>query len=889
LINKLTLPADQIQGRLLLLATLFLVLFSTILTLSPAGQTHTWDVTYRWDHWIGLVAWVALFAAAHLQTSRHLPDRDPYLLPLAGLLSGWGLLTIWRLFPAFGLRQTLWLAIAVLALILLVRLPTTLAILRRYKYIWLSLGLFLTALTLLFGTNPSGASFSRLWLGWLGVYFQPSEPLKLFLVVYLAAYLAGSDGEAGAAAVLKVTRKLLPLLAPTVIMAGLALLILLFQRDLGTAFIFLSIYFSVVYVASARKIILVMAVLAIVLSGLAGYLIFDVVRIRTDAWLNPWLDPSGRSYQIVQSLLAIANGGLLGRGPGMGSPRVVPVSHSDFIFISIVEEGGLLAAVGLLSILALFVTRGMRTALCAPNSYQRYLAAGLTAFLVAQSILIVGGNLRLLPLTGVTLPFMSYGGSSLLTAFLSLGILVHISSQAESGQALLSNPRPYLILSSLLFAGLAMAALMTGWWSVLRATELLERTDNPRRTIANRFVPRGTIYDRSDAVLSETTGSPGSFVRTSRYPELSLVTGYDHPVYGQSGLEASMDSFLRGLEGYPPLDIFWNHLLYGQPPNGLNVRLTISLELQQAADDLLRGRQGALVLMNAQNGDILVMASYPNFDPNQLEQTWAELLQDERAPLVNRATQGSYQPGPTLATLSLPAFYDPDLVPGGLPALPGSLSYALEMDGTRITLDCAATPASFTWGGVLSAGCPRPAANIGGELARDTIVEILEGQGFYSAPAVRLPAAEASIHVESSIREDFLLGQSNLRVTPLQMVLGASTISSGGTRPAPRLVLAVQSPEGTWTPLGRLSEPVEVVGPEAAGAAAEALAADDLPVWQTLAVAANGPGQFVTWYLGGTLPSWPGTPLAIAFVLEEQDPLLAEEIGRSLLQSAMRP
>jgi hypothetical protein len=165
----------------------------------------------------------------------------------------------------------------------------------------------------------------------------------------------------------------------------------------------------------------------------------------------------------------------------LGNPTLVPISHSDFVFAAIAEETGLLGAMALLLFLAIFAQRGLRIALSAPDAYLRYLAAGLTAHLVGQSILIIGGNMRLMPLTGVTLPFVSYGGSSLLTSFLSLLFLMHISSNEEDSQpALLPQPRHYLGLGAFLFAGLGAAALVSGWWAVYRGPDLLTRNDNRR-------------------------------------------------------------------------------------------------------------------------------------------------------------------------------------------------------------------------------------------------------------------------------------------------------------------------------------------------------------------------------------------------------------------------
>jgi cell division protein FtsW (lipid II flippase) len=368
-------PTNRIQGRLLSLAGVFLFLFSITLTLAPAVRNHSWQVDYVWQHWIGYIAWLAAIIFLHLQTTQRLPYRDPYLLPAAALLSGWGLLTIFRLAPNFGYRQSAWLLVAIAVVAAGLRLPRDLGYLRRYKYLWLTGGLLLTALTFLIGTNPSGAPSPRLWLGGLGIYLQPSEPLKLLLVIYLAAYLSG--GVSGfTPRLLLLSPRLLPLLAPTLTMTGAALLILVLQRDLGTSSIFLFLYAAIVYVASGNRRILLLSGLAFLTAAGIGYGLFDVVRLRVEAWIDPWADPSGRSYQIVQSLMAIANGGLFGRGPGLGSPGLVPIPHSDFIFVSIVEETGLLGALGLLLLLGLVTVRGLRTALRAPDSFRRFLAAG---------------------------------------------------------------------------------------------------------------------------------------------------------------------------------------------------------------------------------------------------------------------------------------------------------------------------------------------------------------------------------------------------------------------------------------------------------------------------------------------------------------------------------
>jgi cell division protein FtsW (lipid II flippase) len=633
---------DKTQSLLLRWAAFFLFVQSIILTLSPAVREQTWDVDYRLSHWTGFLAWVVLTTLAHRATVKHLPERDPYLLPAATLLSGWGMLTIWRLDEAFGIRQSIWFGVSIIVFILaLYAQQKIIPFFRQYKYILLSGGLLITALTLLLGTNPLGIG-PRLWLGCCGIYFQPSEPLKLLLVIYLSAYLADR---------INIRLTSLPLLVPTLVVTGLALLLLLVQRDLGTASIFLCIFTIAIFIYTGKRRVLLIAILFLTSALVIGYFSIDIIHVRVEGWINPWSDPSGQSYQIVQSLLAVANGGIIGRGIGIGSPLLVPVAISDFIFAAIAEETGLVGTMGLVALIWLILARGIITSLHAIDRFRRYLASGIVAYLGIQSLLIIGGNLRLLPLTGVTLPFVSYGGSSLLTSYIALFLLLIISNTEDNEPAPLHDPKPYTILAGILALGLLSVALTSTWWAIVRAPDLLERTDNPRRSIADRYVPRGELMDRNNQPINITEGESGTYERVYLYPDLAPVTGYTHPVYGQAGLEATLDDYLRGLQGNPASLIWWDHLLYGTPPPGLDVRLSLSLPLQAKADQLLGGHAGAIILMNAETGEILAMASHPTYDPNKLSEDGEALAQNPSAPLVNRATQGLYPIGTSMLPL----------------------------------------------------------------------------------------------------------------------------------------------------------------------------------------------------------------------------------------------
>ncbi len=420
------------ERTLLLLAAIFVVLNRVGLMLA------------RREAWVSLwpiVVWGVCVATMHLGLNRLLPQRDPLIAPIVMLLSGWGLTLIARLAPPFAARQTIWLGLASLAGLLVASLPPGLRLLRRYRYSWLLLGLLLLASTLVFGVNPSGqAGAPHLWLGLWPIFFQPSEILKLLMLVFLASYLS-ERGEILVEARIQVGRWRLPSprhAGPLLLMWGFCMVLLIWQRDLGAASLFFLIFLAMLY-ASTGQIGYVLAGLVLLgLAGVAGYALFDVVRLRIDTWWNPWPEASDRAFQIVQSLLAVAAGGVFGEGVGLGSPTFVPVVHSDFVFAAIAEEWGLVGTLGTLMCLAVLVVRAIRISLeNARRPFHALLAAGIGAGIGVQSLLIIGGVLKLIPLTGVTLPFVSYGGSSLLANFVAVSLLLRISdpgSQFAPGQ-----------------------------------------------------------------------------------------------------------------------------------------------------------------------------------------------------------------------------------------------------------------------------------------------------------------------------------------------------------------------------------------------------------------------------------------------------------------------
>lgn len=862
---------SSLSASLLRLAALFLSAYALGLSLSPlVRERGLVDLAgLRLGHWLGLGVWLGAFLLLDRQTRRLLPNRDPLLLPLAALLSGWGLMTVWRLTPYFGLRQTIWIAVCSGVFLLgLHYRKQLLAYLRRYKYVWLLGGFLLTALTFFFGTNPS-APEPRLWLGFGPIYFQPSEILKLLLIIYLAAYLADQQ---------PLTRGWLPLLAPTALMTGLALLLLFVQRDLGTAWIFIFIYMLLIYTVAGKRRVLLASLFLLIIALVAGYELIGLVHQRVDIWLNPWADPSNTGYQIVQGLLAVASGGLFGRGPGMGSPGVVPVSHSDFIYTSMVEETGLVGALALLAMVAFLCLRALRISLHARDAYQRYLAIGLAAYLACQSLLIIGGNIRMLPLTGVTLPFVSYGGSSLLASFIALLLLCLVSDDGARRAAPTRQAQSTLVLGNLILACFALAAIVTAWWTLARGPDLLTRVDNVRRARSDRFVPRGALLDRNDVVLSQTQGAPGSYQREYLVPTLGNVLGYSHSNLGQSGLEDGLDPILRGEHYQPALSLWINHVLYGQPSPGLDVRLSLDAALSQQAASLLAGQSGAMVLLDAASGEVIAMASAPAYDPRTLDQDWAKLSATQDGSLANKAVQVAYPPGNALGPFLLAA----SRAAGASPELPDDLGFWVN----ERYFGCNRQPQNMqSWPELVAAGCPGALAQLGLGLGGDALLSLFSNLGFYSAPSIPFEIAAQNMPASLSRAGAAATGQDGLLLSPLQMARAACTLSNFGELPASRMVLGIERVDGDEHWLQPESELATLNALPSAFAAsmAQQLGNNPLEIWELGARAFDAQGRGYTWHLAGDLAVQGQSNRCVVVLLEGAHPSLAQDMARALL------
>ena len=354
--------------------------------------------------------------------------RDDTLPALAILLASVGLTVVARLQPDLAHKQIVWLAFS---LVLAVGAGPALSryrVLAAYKYIWILGTIALFVALALFGQEVNGA---RLWIRLGPVQFEPVEVIKLFVVLFMASYLADTADVIARTKPWSL-RANAKYLGPLFLGWGVSMAILVFERDLGMATLLLTIFIAMLYVAT-RRIDLVAGASAIF--GLAAWWAathYSYVERRIAVWKDPFKDPLGAGYQAVQSLFSLANGGLFGTGYGHGRPDYIPDVATDYVYAAFGEEWGAIGSIALLVVFLAVVVRSLRVAERQPDLYAKLLATGLAAVFGFQIVIIVGGVLRLFPLTGITLPFVSYGGSSLVTNFLLVALVWAISSERRA-------------------------------------------------------------------------------------------------------------------------------------------------------------------------------------------------------------------------------------------------------------------------------------------------------------------------------------------------------------------------------------------------------------------------------------------------------------------------
>ena len=668
--------------------------------------------------------------------------------------------------------------------------------LHKYGWIYGIAGLAMLALVLIAGTTSYGATN---WIIIFGFSFQPSEIVKLLFVLSMASLLRENVG--------------LKKICIVSLLAACHVLILVLQKDLGMALIFFFIYVFILYAASMQPLLFFGGLLAGSGAACVAYQLFYHVRVRVMAWYNPFAYIDNEGYQISQSLFAIGSGGWFGMGINRGKPTEIPVVESDFIFSALSEEfGGIFVVCLILIYLSCFIMM-VDLALKQKDNFYRLTVSGFAVMLIFQIFLSIGGVVKFIPSTGVTLPLISQGGSSVFATIIMFTIVqgiymgekhteksyepaeegVHTDQKSSKG---FKKP-----IYNITYIFLGLFVLMTGYYSyflTFKSKEIIDNPYNRRQDVLASRIVRGQILSADKKVLAQTVvDEDGNENREYPYSELfAHVVG--RTSRGISGLEQSENIRLL-TTNLNSFKVMYSDLK-GEKSMGDNVVTTLNVELQQVAYDALGNHRGAVVVMEPATGKILAMVSKPSYDPNQIDEIWDELVNDEdkKSPLLNRASQGLYPPGSTFKLLT-------------------TLEYMREnSDYKNYKYDCKGKIEYNSMiinchnrkrHGVLdltyafAKSCNTSFANIGKQLDIDSFYELCSHFYFNRALPVEMASNASSFTLKkgsASIKEAMqtAIGQGNTLISPIHNAMIVSTVANGGMMMKPYIVDRIETAEG---------------------------------------------------------------------------------------------
>ena len=808
------------------------------------------------------------FAIAHVAIRFLAPGADSVILPITFVLSGIGIAFVTRLKPELAVNQVLWLFISVAAMVATLVVVRNLDKLASYQYTMGIAGIVLLLIPMFFGTEHGG---SKLWISIGPFSFQPGEIAKILIVLFMASYLSENREMLSAS-----TRSIGPLalpqprmLLPVVIMWGISLLVVVFERDLGSALLFFTFFVVMIYIATGRVSFVIFALLLLLVGGVFCYFAFSHVRNRIQIWVDPFSNPDG-GYQIIQSLYSLADGDLVGTGIGKGVPTLIPVVESDFIFSAIGEEMGLLGGSAVLLLYMIFATRGFATAARAKSDMSAFTAVGLTTAVAFQAFLIVGGCTRLLPLTGVTLPFMSQGGSSLLASFISVGLLLRAGDEATGRETLIASTTTFVkmpgdpeaqkvaavahgrnvrghfglntpesgvlgrvalgnrLTALITVFALFFAAAITNltYIQIVRAEYYQQLPNNNHTLRKNAFVQRGAIITSDGQTLVESVrADDGTFYRN--YPNGSVAAhtvGYTSPQYGMTGIEQSSDKTLSGNANYSNWHSALNSLAGIQTP-GSSVVLTLNFEMQVAVEQVLaeHGYKGAIVVLDPSTGAVLAKASYPTYDLQDIDY----VIQNGDAnagPLVDRTTQ-LYTPGSTYKLISLAAALDT-----GKATLDSTFDApaTMEIGGREVSNDHNMEYGNIDLRTALALSANTVFGQLGVQVGATDLVRYSEAFGYDKVLGQDFACTKSVMPVPGEMTEWEIAwaacGQpvgehespAGPQATVMENAVMAATIANKGVTMNPYIIDHILSPEGSTTASTKPQELGRAVSPQTA-------------------------------------------------------------------------
>ena len=705
-------------------------------------------------------------------------------------------------------------------------------------------------------------------------------------------------------------------------MWGVAMLIVVFEKDLGSALVFFFVFLLMLYVATGKKFYLVIGLGLIAIGGVGAYFAFDHVQIRVATWLDPFADAQNKGYQLVQAIYSMADGDLFGTGLGRGLAEQIPVVESDFIFAAIAEEIGLLGAAGVLLLFLCLAVRGFVTAARAKSDVSSFVAVGLTALIVLQAFIIVGGVTRLIPLTGLTLPFISQGGSSLLASFIAVGLLLRCGDEGTGVDTEMSSATGSLLANSvlgrvslgkrlthsMLFCSVLFAALVANLTliMVVQADDYQNMAGNNHTIAKESRSERGTISTYDGTVLAQSVQEEdGTYKRVYPAGDLaSHVVGYASSRFGTSGIEQAYNDTLKGQENFAS----WTDVLdslAGTGTTGNDVALTLNSTIQRAAQDAIAGQKGACVVMDPETGAILGMASAPTYDAADIESLLEQAGTDSSGAdgaLVNRATSALYAPGSTFKIVSLATALEngtasEDTVfssPGSMDIGGASVSNYGDVDYGDITLARATEVSSNTVFGQL-----------GVEMGPEALVKGAETFGFDKDVDFPLPLYTSlmpdpdamSTWTTAWAAAGEPVGQKGPNATVLEMALVGSAIANDGAIMQPYLVDGVYNANGERSFTAQPSKLMQAVSKTTAervrtvlegvveNGTGTAAAVSGVTVAGKTGTAENANGKDNSWFVG-MAPS-ENSRVVVALIIENGGSGAAAQKAQNVLKTAL--
>ncbi len=805
LISFIALCHDDRKRKNIIFVLQYCMIFINHLTGSLVLLSSRKDFTYLF---LPLFQMITVFAFLVLMRVIY-PKADRLIQNHIALLLSVCFVILTRLSLTRSIRQFTIIAISlVIALIIPAFLKYT-RLFKRCEYIFAAIGILILGAVLIRGsiTNGSKLSFSI-----MGLSFQPSEFVKIIYVLFIAAMLSKA--------------KQLWHILLSAVLAAVHVLFLAASKDLGSALIYFITYIILLYVATRRRRYLILGFAGGAVAAYISYLLFAHVRVRVAAWLDPWNDINATGYQIAQSLFGIGTGGWFGMGIDAGTPGSIPYVEQDFIFSAICEEFGVIYGICLIAVCVNLFLEIVRVAYSCQDTFMRYASYGMGIIYIVQLFLTIGGNCKFIPLTGVTLPLISYGGSSVLSTLMMLsvvqGLYIHCDTSYEildpddkksdrSHQVLVfTRMQLHTNVIAGVFAGLFIA--ISGYlvhYVYFDSAQVINNSYNAKRQdILAEETIRGDILSADGQVLATTLANSDE-----RYYPFDKVFAHavGYASNGRMGVEQSANMFL--VSSNISLGNKLQNDLANEKHMGNTVITTFDARLQKIAYNALGTYEGTVLVTEPATGKILAMVSKPDFNPNTISEIWDSLLQDTTSSvLLNRATQGLYPPGSTFKILTALEYIreNPERYK----------EYQFQCTGKftsgKNTINCfhGTVHGEVDLVESFAKSCNASFANIGLVIDRKKFKQTLEKLYFNRKLPVNFPANNSSISDEIVSNDNAMIqtviGQGTTQMTPIQIAMITAMIANDGVMMEPYMIDRVETANGevikTYSPhaLGQL-------------------------------------------------------------------------------------